>query len=135
MAGALIAMTRLPDPDLTPPIGFMALLDRREVAEAAVQHLAERARQVTGKDELAAVLLDRGRHFLDAWQRVIDTATGAAGARTYSRFDPGAAKLGRPVLAVAGARRDPSESIDEARFRCPTSMRDVESSVHLWLTR
>jgi len=135
MAGALVAMTRLSDPDLNPPTGFMELLDRREVAEAAVQHLAERARQVTGKDELAAVLLDRGRHFLDAWQRVIDSATEAAGARTYSRFDPGAAKLGRPVLAVAGARRDPSESIDEGRFRCPTSMRDVESSVHLWLTR
>jgi hypothetical protein len=55
--------------------------------------------------------------------------------RTYSHFDRDDSK-GKPLLFLANDPNKPGkESPHEARFQAPTSMRDVETTVPLWLVK
>lgn len=47
----------------------------------------------------------------------------------YSRFDR-AGTEGKALMFTA--TDDPPEDLDEHHFQAPTSMRDVEPSVHVW---
>ena len=90
---------------------------------------AEKHREYTdeGQTRIAEEIRRRGRSFLDAWERVIDRAK-EGGKRIYSRYDR--AGEGRSLLFVA---TDPlPEDHNERHFQAPTSMRDVEPSVHVW---
>ena len=51
----------------------------------------------------------------------------------YSRFDRDRA-AGTPLLRTADGD-GAAPGTDEAKFVAPTSMRDVEPSVHLWVER
>ena len=79
---------------------------------------------------IADLVRARGRSFLDAWERVVDKAKSGAASRTYSRNDR-AGNEGLPLLFTAGD--DPPDDHDARSFQVPTSMRDVEPSVHVWL--
>ena len=89
-------------------------------------------------NELAAILSDRGKRTLDDWGHV---ARNASTIRVYSDFDVkdrrGNGHEGNPLLrTLEQDLRDPaarSRTDDEARFAAPTSMRDVEPVVHLWV--
>ncbi len=61
-------------------------------------------------------------------------AREAAARRAYSRFDKDKA-AGKPLLHFILDEDKPPEGSDEATFTAPTSMRDVEPTVHLWLER
>jgi hypothetical protein len=137
LAGTLIAMTRLMDPSLTSPTAAMNLPERRALGEAAAEALARRAGDQPGlsADEqtaLANKLIDRGRNILDAWDRLVTTARNeGAATRCYSRFDR--EREGKPLLYTVLDDIQPAPESDEGKFPAPTSMRDVEPSVHLWL--
>jgi len=60
---------------------------------------------------------------------VIDRAKDGASDRIYSNWDK-ANHEGKPVLRTA--TDDPAPDTDERLFVAPTSMRDVEPSVHVW---
>ena len=70
---------------------------------------------------------------LDSWQVVIRETRDSGAKRPYSNFDP----AGRKERALLRQALDSDEAAtpDELRFVAPTSMRDVEPSVHLWLTK
>ncbi len=136
LAGTLVAMVRLLEPGLTRPEGAMRLGEFREVGERAVRLLAKRGASLAGDDYEAvkAALMGRGRSLLDSWEVLIKEAREGAGARSYSRFDR-EKSAGNPLLYLVLDEDVPPPGSDGAKFAAPTSMRDVEPTVHLWLSR
>jgi hypothetical protein len=135
LAGALVAMTRLGEPALTPPGAVMNLEDHREAAAAAVHRLASRATLQPGlsDDEAAALqtaLESRGEGVVEAWERLIAAARELGFRRAYSYFESKDKSLLRTQL---DSGETTSPSTDELQFTAPTSMRDVEPVTHLWL--
>ncbi len=137
LAGVLLGMVRFSHPALTPAAGAMEIAAHRAAAERAVAELAERGgRQSHGRyEEVKPLLADRAQNLLDAWEGLVETAkTEAAARRSYSPYDRDRA-AGRPLLYSSGDERRPEPGTDDAKFGAPTSMRDVEPNVHLWIER
>ena len=141
LAGTLVAMVRLADAVMTPPAAAMDISSHRELGERVVQILADRASRhddsmdAEESDRLRDALRSRGQSLLDDWEKIVARARSEAAAkRTYSRFDRDKAG-GKPLLFMVVDEEKPASHTDEAKFAAPTSMRDVEASVHLWLER
>jgi hypothetical protein len=84
-------------------------------------------------EKLIASIRPRAQNLLDAWEALAERARHAAANLAYSRFDR-EKDAGTPLLHTAeDPAADPGS--DEAKFVAPTSMRDVEPSVHLWIER
>ncbi len=142
LAGTLVAMTRLMDAAATPPEAVMAVSTIQASGDRAVKALAARAsRMVGGKgmgEESAKNVGARSKNLLDAWQRLVSDLTGtkkdAAGGRLhYSPYDRDKASVHMLHTVIDDPR--PDLGTDYPKFRAPTSMRDVEASVHLWIER
>jgi len=135
LAGTLVAMTRLDETRATPPAAAARITTYRAIGERAVAALAERGAPKGAKHEaVRESLRDRGKSLLDAWDRYARRIRDDAGGTLYySRLDRdrGSKHMLYTVLDVP----QPPSGTDEARFAAPTSMRDVESSVHLWVER
>jgi len=134
LAATLVAITRLVDPRMTPPASAMAISDHRSLGEAAVQALAERAGRQPGVaagdyDQVVASVAGRGTKLLDEWDAMTDEMRKAAATLAYSPYDRqhGA---GTPLLTTA---LEAQKAAARPRFVAPTSMRDVEPTVHLWV--
>ncbi|MCC6521903.1 MAG: hypothetical protein IT373_04515 [Polyangiaceae bacterium] len=141
LAGTLIAMVRLADMVMTAPGSAMDVEAHRELGERAVRILAERAgahddtMDAEESERLREELRRRGQSLLDDWEKIVGRARNVAAAkRTYSRFDRDKAG-GKPLLFMVVDEDKPPPHTDEAKFAAPTSMRDVEASVHLWVER
>jgi len=138
LAGSLGAMTRLDGTELTPPAAAMRIQDHREAGEEAARRIAERGGQhatLEGAEyeRFVEYLRSRALNLLDAWSALAQKARHAAVTLAYSRFDRDKA-AGTPLLRTAEDERA-AAGTDEAKFVAPTSMRDVEPSVHLWVER
>jgi Helicase conserved C-terminal domain len=137
LVATLLSMIRHGIPAMEPATGAMKVHDHRPAADSILEWLVQRGRHHrefeddAAEVQLAELVRKRGRNFLDAWERVADRAREAAGSRTYSRNDR-AADEGKPLLFTA-VDADPPDDPDEKKFEAPTSMRDVEPSVHVWL--
>lgn len=137
LAAVLVGLARHWQPELTPNNGMMRLAEERAAADQAAELLADAAqRRLLQAAELprqVASLRHRCGNLLDAWQQIALRAA-KEGERCYSPYDD--LRPGRPLLFTADdeeeALRRRYES-DERKFRAPTSMRDVEPAVHLWL--
>jgi len=146
-AGVLTALVRLGAPVLTPPEAVMELATHRVHAEAMNAVLAERAaaqpatirlddtypaaHPTEGERERVCEL---GVNILHAWQQVVGRArTEGGGRRCYSPYDRPRSQ-GKPLLH---SPLDDTAAMDddEKKFAAPTSMRDVEPSVHVWIER
>jgi hypothetical protein len=139
LSGTLIAMARLGHAVLTPPAAAMVIDKQRTLAERCVEVIARRggdqARDVDDATRLTKALRDRGNKLIEAWERLTREARDEGGTRrSYSRFDKDKT-AGRPLLFTIIDDDPPPANSDDARFAAPTSMRDVEPSVHLWLER
>jgi hypothetical protein len=140
LVGTLFAMTRLSHGELTPPGGAMTIEQHRAVAEAAIATLVERAERhlAMSQDELQRLtdyLQKRGRYLVDLWIKLVREARQEQAAkRSYSRFDRDRT-AGRPLLTMVLDEDVTDRSDAERELVAPTSMRDVEPSVHLWLER
>lgn len=137
LSGTLVAMTRLSDGAMTPPTSAMEIEAHRKLAEACVDALAQRgSRDLDDEKErvdAANALQDRGLKIVESWTKLAREARHEAAAkRSYSPFDKDKA-AGKPLLLTV--IDDHPGDVDAARFIAPTSMRDVESSVHLWIER
>ncbi|HXV60097.1 MAG TPA: DISARM system helicase DrmA, partial [Vicinamibacteria bacterium] len=138
LAGTLVAMTRLGDRDLTRPASAMVLSDHRDSGDRAAEAVAERAGRHTKlttaeHEKLVERIRGRAQNLLDAWGSLAEQARHAATNLAYSRFDR-EKDAGTPLLHTADDVI-PAPGSDEAKFIAPTSMRDVEPSVHLWIER
>ncbi len=136
LVGTLVTMIRHGLRPMEPPTGVMNLHDHRAAAEVLLAGLVKRARAHRGfhDDEAERRLGDyvekRSRNILDAWEKIVGRSREDAGKRTYSKNDR-AGSEGKPLLYTA---LDPEpDDHDEKAFHAPTSMRDVEPSVHVWL--
>ncbi len=139
LAAVLIAIARHHNPILTPAAAASLILQHPDLAEAAVAALAERARLQPGVEgdshgELVDKVQARGRDLLDTWKGLVDEAREAAAERSYSPFDRDRT-AGKPLLFTRIDEDQPEPGTDDAKFAAPTSMRDVEPTVHLWLKR
>jgi len=139
LAGTLVAMVRLLEEAMTPPGAASDVSAHRDLGERAVRTVAERgARQPTvdgGRYErVLQSLIDRGRNLLDSWESLTEQARRAASRLAYSPFDKDRT-AGKPLLFSGSEEHQPAEGTEEAKWRAPTSMRDVEPTVHLWLER
>jgi hypothetical protein len=117
----------------------MDLAKHRKIADRMVQVLADRGAQSrTGVpheevEKLRASLKGRGMNILDSWQNLMTKAnTEEASDRCYSPWDVG--KKGKALLTQATEEQESLQE-DERKFIAPTSMRDVEGVVHLWVKR
>ncbi len=139
LSGTLVAMARLGDARMTPPASAMAIETHRKLAEACVDHLATRGGRLERDSDdfktMSDALRDRGMKIVEAWTKLVKEARHEAAAkRSYSPFDRDKA-AGKPLLFTAIDDNLPDPHSDEGRFIAPTSMRDVEPSVHLWVER
>lgn len=140
LAGTLIAMTRLGDPELTPPSAFADIQEHRAFADRCVEAIAARAggfRENMTKAEhelFVDKLRARGRPILDAWQAIAADAREGKGARQYSAYDKDKA-AGKAVLFTPLEGNEKDRAPEERLFAAGTSMRDVEPTVHLWIER
>lgn len=136
LVGSLLSMIRHGIAAMEPPTGVMNLHAQRPAAEALLAWMVGRARRHRNfhdddaETRLAALVRARGKSFLDAWERVIDKARAGAAIRTYSKNDR-TTHEGLELLFTASD--PPPDDYDARSFQVPTSMRDVEPSVHVWL--
>jgi len=136
LVGSLLSMIRHGLGAMEPPTGFMKLHDNRPAAESILSWMIKRARghrkfhDDEAEKRIADILSTRGKHFLDAWERVAQKFKEGGGDRTYSRNDR-AGSEGMPILFTASD--DPPIDHDERAFQVPTSMRDVEPNAHIWV--
>jgi hypothetical protein len=140
LAGTLVGMARLSLEALTPPAAAMDVREHRQLAERLVEVLAERAGRhasLSAKEHARLVqsVRERGLALLDSWETVVARARKDAAKRSYSQLDKDKT-AGPGLLHMAGGDESLDElPADEARFVAPTSMRDVEETVHLWIER
>ena len=134
LAALLVTMVRLGNRTMTAPKGVMNIAALRAFANEVGERIAERAAMQPGVLDSAAHaerVRDRVGNLLDHWTRVVSTP-GAQ--RIYSRFDR-PRQEGRALLRTA--MDDLADDVEDAEepFILPTSMRDVEGAVHLWVER
>ena len=141
LAGTLLAMVRHGDPMMTPATAAMEIGSHRALANDCVDVLAKRAGRhssnIQGDDytRTVAALDNRGHKLIEAWEKLVHEARHeAAGKRCYSPYDKDKS-AGRPLLFGITDDNAPDPNSLDGRFAAPTSMRDVESSVHLWIER
>jgi len=136
LVGSLLSMIRHGIPALEPPTGVMSIHEQRPAAEQMLAWMVGRARRHRNfpdddaETRIADLVRARGKSFLDAWEKVIDKARAGAASRTYSRNDRVRSE-GLPLLFASG--EDLPVDHDARAFQVPTSMRDVEPSIHVWL--
>ena len=124
---------------MTEPEAAMMIDRYRDDVEQWAELLAKRGGAQPGVDGEAyqsrvEKLTKRSMNLFDAWERLVVEAREGAARRSYSRFDKDKT-AGKPLLHFALDEDKPAEGSDEAKFIAPTSMRDVEPTVHLWLER
>lgn len=136
LVGSLLSMIRHGISSMEPPTGVMNIHNERAAADHLLQWMVGRARShkyfpdEDAEMRMAALVRARGKHFLDAWERVADEAKASAAARTYSNSDRA---KNEGVALLYTASDDPPHDYDARVFQAPTSMRDVEPTVHVWL--
>jgi hypothetical protein len=138
LTGTVVAMARLLGTDLTPPLAAMNVDVAKESTKRAVKKLAERSatQPASGSEPVVTPesIGKRAQNVIDAWRSIVLKAKQEeASTRGYSRFDK---ERGSKSLLYTPLDDDkPASGSDEAKFSAPTSMRDVEPVVHLWLMR
>lgn len=137
LVGTLVAMTRFAAPDLTPPTGAMALPKNRALANAALDQIVLRADSQPeldkdGHKRLQDELRQRGGNLLDNWTDLVTSTPEEPKQRRYSKFDREKTG-GKPLLYTVLDEEQPQPGTADERFAAPTSMRDVESTAHLWV--
>ncbi|MEZ4404481.1 MAG: DISARM system helicase DrmA [Kofleriaceae bacterium] len=137
LAGCLLAMVRHGVAALTPATAAMDLAAHPAGVAAAIEALVARALAQPGVDgaggATAATVRALAGGVIDRWSTFVAEAQAATGTRSYSPYDvqhPGTPLLWTALDALAARlRHEPTDQ----RFVAPTSMRDVEPTVHLWL--
>jgi hypothetical protein len=133
LAGVLVAMTRLGTPSMTAVAAVRTIAAMQATALAAVDRVADKASRERNRDEEGTRLVRDevtrlGTNLVRAWAEVVEKE----GIQRYSRFEAGD---GIALLFTALDEAAPQPGTAWAKFRAPTSMRDVEPSVHIWKSR
>jgi hypothetical protein len=140
LAGTLVALTRLGTSALIPPAAAARLEEHKDWRDQVIKQLAERAATVGGMDsppaeaeKWARAIEKSAKALFDSWDRIVAASNKDGVPRVYSTFDVGCSK--KPSLLLTPLDESQRRGADEERFIAPTSMRDVEAPVHLWIVK
>ncbi|MEY3298755.1 MAG: hypothetical protein RLZZ597_2015 [Cyanobacteriota bacterium] len=128
LAAVTVALVRLGIAPMTPPRGASLITAKRQVIDALVKQISDRAgshrKGDTSLDELARQVSDRVSDLLDTWDKIQTENQGLQ----YNKSETegvGALLLDATELATS----DPKPSLERQKFKTPRSLRDVEPSV------
>ncbi len=135
LAATLVALARLGHRVLTPPLGAQEILNESPKLGDVTDCLTNRAYSCGSSDpiereQLRERIRARAKDLLDEWSRITMDYNQVNTALQYNQYEAGGAK---PLLHHF---LDPELKKLPARyrkFRANRSLRDVESSVNLWL--
>ena len=132
LAGVLMMMVRHGHAALTPNRAAMLVPSHPAVIERAIGALVRRAamQQDAEVEGLADIVRARARDLIDAWNSKAAEEAARNIERGYSKFDLDRKGLASPMMLAPGEA--PIDDV-QAKFAAPTSMRDTEPTVHLWL--
>lgn len=139
LAAVLVSLTRLRETALTPSAAVMELPAHAELGELAGKCLAARATAQAAsageRQRLSRDVAQQAHEILETWKRIVLGSRNVAGARCYSPWDQ--PHSGKPLLSLALQAEDEETNLtaDDKVFTAPTSMRDVERTVALWIER
>jgi hypothetical protein len=132
LAGVLMTMVRHGHAALAPARGAMQVPAHGEVVDRSIAALVARAQMQPDAEAegLAEIVRARARDLADAWNSKVTEEQARNIQRGYSPFDLDKKGLAASMLLPPGEL-----PIDEVhhKFAAPTSMRDTEPTVHLWL--
>jgi hypothetical protein len=133
-AGALVALARHAQPELTSPYGAERIADVRATLERRVLHsFLERVRQQpfadeAERDERLRSVQNRVVDLLDSWRKIFDDYHAASVRMQFQKYElKGPKPLLREMLDTD------FESEHHRKFRANRSLRDVEPEVNLFL--
>jgi hypothetical protein len=133
-AGALVALARHAESQLTPPEGAERIADVRAALERRVLEIfLERVRQQPFADEAEREerlrsVQNRVVDLLDSWRKIFEDYRAAGVALQYQQYE-----LDRPKPLLRGVLDKDFESEHHRKFRANRSLRDVEPEVNLFL--
>jgi len=134
LAGTLVALARQGHLPMTPPKGASEILRERMRLDFVVDRLAERARThdwlpTDEADALRESVRIRAIDLLDNWSRIADDYLNQGVALQYQEETGAARRLLYQFLDPELKKLAPRHQ----KFRANRSMRDVESSVNVWI--
>jgi len=133
-AGALVALARHGEPQLTPPQGAERLPNvRTELERRLLTAFLERVDQQPGGDqaereETRRSVQNRVVDLLDSWRKILDDYRAVGVGLQYERYE---LKQHKPLLR--DVLDTDFESEHHRKFRANRSLRDVEPEVNLFL--
>ena len=136
LAGTLISLVRHSCPRFTPAKGANEILEHREEIEFAIETIAKRAKDhnkdMSAEDanEVYQSVKDRIKKLLDVWSKIAKNTSDDHAELQYQREVGG--QTGRLMHEFLSPDLD-SLSQEYLLFRANRSMRDVETSINLWM--
>lgn len=132
LAGLVVGLARHLPPRLAHPAGAAAVPKVEDLGERIAQIVVQRAqRHKAGFSPLLADrLTERVKALISNWGELVDAIHENAGGLVYSSWE----KKGATSLlstAIDDLEGELAPQLDQ--FRAPTSMRDVEPAVHIWV--
>ncbi len=133
-AGALVALARHIEPQLTPPGGVERIADVRAALERKLLGaFLERVRQQpfadeAERDERLRSVQNRVVDLLDSWRKILEDYRAAGVAMQYQKYE-----LKDPKPLLREVLDKDFESEHHRKFRANRSLRDVEPDVNLFL--
>jgi len=140
LPAVVVALARHLRAAMTPSTGALAITAERTALTVIADILAERGRKhksgLSPEEEqrLDANLRGRVKDLLDSWYKVAKAQQENNARLRYQEYEGAAGPaLLRTPLDPLGADLQPAQ--DARKFKAPRSLRDVEPSVNLWLSK
>lgn len=139
LAGTVVALARMGEPEMTPPLGATQILTHRTRLEWVVKVLKERAQkhhpkaiQNDGTEPQADTVAKRVEDLLDAWNDIALDLQSTGTKLQYQRECPG---KGQRLLWEFLDPEVRGKTLRVRKFRANRSLRDVEPNVKLWMAK
>lgn len=136
LPGLVVALSRHLPPRMAPADRALKVREAGDLRGLIQGLLSARATAHSGaaQPKLNAKLAERVDFLIDQWQELVTEVNRAGGGLRYSPWEQqggGARLLHTAVEDIAQG----AYTSHQAHFRAPTSMRDVEPAVHIWVDK
>lgn len=135
LAGVTVGLARHLGQKMAPNEAVVRVKDDGSLPEHIADLLVRRALQhrEQAPEKLETHVRNRLADLFTSWHRVVDTMLEGRGQLRYSPWEPPSKTTSLLSTSVDELVGELADSLDA--FRAPTSMRDVEPTVHLWVDR
>lgn len=132
LAGVSVAMARHLEGRMTGPLGVGRLDEVEGLPERVAEALSARASR-QGGEVLREAVRARVRTLMSAWSAAARRAASEHATMAYTSWEVKAPQVLLHTATEGLGVEDPEQRRRLAMFRAPTSMRDVEPAVHIWV--